>query len=178
MKYPLDFWKIKLHDNMLRKNFYKLKLFKDELYDLEDITYMFNKKQINTINKYARDLPQNMYIAGGSLISILRGNKINDIDIFTVGSEDECQRSLITFSSRLFPMGEYEIYHYTPVIKFSKNAVTFRQDNIYQVILRSYRSPSEIVHGFDLDSCGIIFVNNNINFLDPERASPSYIYRL
>lgn len=63
-----------------------------------------------------------------------------------------------------------------------------------QGILRLYSCPSEIVHGFDVDCVGILYdpssdklyatlrafsaFQNKRNVFDPERASPSYVFRL
>jgi hypothetical protein len=61
-----------------------------------------------------------------------------------------------------------------------------------QVILRSYRSPSEVLHGFDVDSCCLGYdgeriyltaraqnaLRKGINTVDFGRLSPSYEYRL
>lgn len=71
-----------------------------------------------------------------------------------------------------------------------------------QIILRHYKAPTEIVHGFDLDCCGILWDGtyrvvgshrvpnlwateravyaheHHVNWFDPGRVSPSYAYRL
>lgn len=83
----------------------------------------------------------------------------------------------------------YEKYEGYYVV--SKNSVTIGS---IQCILRLYRAPTEIVHGFDIDCCGILYdpstgklwctkralwsYHNKENIFDPERSSPSYVYRL
>lgn len=89
MKYPLDFWKIKLHDNIVREHFYKLKLYRKPLFDLQDITYMFNEEKIGRLEFFTDIFEDGMYLSGGSIISILIGRNVNDLDIFVVGNEDE-----------------------------------------------------------------------------------------
>lgn len=152
MKYPLDYWKIKLHDNLLRDFFYKLNLYEDPIFDLVDITNLFTHEDISKIYNYRKFLDEDMYIAGGSLISILKNEKVKDIDIFVVGDKDECQMKLDNFINKLV---DYSI------ITFTKNSVSIRyydtsdyhsddsdftnddmdgEEDYYQVILRSYRS--------------------------------------
>jgi hypothetical protein len=60
-----------------------------------------------------------------------------------------------------------------------------------QIILRQYKCPAEVVYGFDVDCCSILYdgVNyytteraqysqlNKINHFDCDRMSNSYIYR-
>jgi hypothetical protein len=60
-----------------------------------------------------------------------------------------------------------------------------------QIILRSYKCPAEVVYGFDVDCCSILYdgVNyystercynsheNKINHFDCDRMSNSYVYR-
>lgn len=210
MEYPLDYWKIKLHDNWVRDNFYRMKLYENPLYDLIEIKlsdfdsiestlderamdskyYKAEKDRYNKhnykVNKYydyqqiLNDIPSGAYIAGGFLLEILGiTNKSSDIDIFFTSKE--------TF----YDMITMKNYYGYPIL--SENSVSFRKgERKYQLILRLYKSPSEIVHGFDLDCVGVLYYNhkfyatkrtyysikNKINFFDPDRASPSYYYRL
>lgn len=85
-------------------------------------------------------------------------------------------------------------------IERSENAITinltarigFISKNIkFQIILKLYSGPSEIIHGFDIDSCCVLFDSNfymteraefamktwynTVNF---KRLSPSYSYRM
>ena len=73
------------------------------------------------------------------------------------------------------------------------NALSFKtQTAEYQIILRLYRSPSEILHGFDVDCCSLGWdgktlwmtqralysICNGYNTVNFGRLSPSYEYRL
>ena len=73
------------------------------------------------------------------------------------------------------------------------NALTFKNHlGEYQLILRLYRTPSEILHGFDVDSCclgwdgktlwmtqrALYSICNGYNTVNFGRLSPSYEYRL
>mgnify|MGYP006908214950 CR=1 FL=1 len=75
----------------------------------------------------------------------------------------------------------------------TSNAVTFIQGKEeYQLILRLYRTPSEILHGFDVDSCcfgwdgqrlwmtqrALYAICNEVNTVNFDRLSPSYERRL
>lgn len=76
----------------------------------------------------------------------------------------------------------------------TKNAVSFRcgLKREYQAILRLYRTPSEILHGFDVDSCclgwdgqriwmtqrALYSICNGLNTVNFDRLSPSYERRL
>ena len=79
----------------------------------------------------------------------------------------------------------------------TKNTVTFivgeaRRKQDYQLILRLYRTPSEILHGFDVDSCclgydgkdiwatqrALFALSQGYNTVNFDRLSPSYEHRL
>jgi hypothetical protein len=61
-----------------------------------------------------------------------------------------------------------------------------------QIIMRLYQSPAEIIYGFDVDCCGILYDgekfyctergkyshDNKINHFDIDRMSKSYCYRM
>lgn len=73
------------------------------------------------------------------------------------------------------------------------NAITFKNRNSeIQIILRLYQTPSEVLHGFDVDSCCLGFdgndvwmtqracfaIKNGYNTVNFNRLSPSYELRL
>lgn len=75
----------------------------------------------------------------------------------------------------------------------SANTVTITVGKLdFQVVLRIYRSPSEVLHGFDVDSCAVGYDGNHIwathralfalingyNTVNFNRLSPSYPFRL
>jgi len=121
-----------------------------------------------------------------------------DLDVFTTNSKDAINQirdnntidyyisdHSITFNTIIhteYPVSDYELkYH-----KYGRGSA--------QLIFREYMTPSEIVHGFDLDCCGYIYdvttdklyrtkraaysTKIKINFFDPTRSSPSYASRL
>ena len=82
-----------------------------------------------------------------------------------------------------------------PQIKCTRtaNAITFKSEfSEVQVILRLYQNPSEVLHGFDVDSCCLGFdgadiwmtqracfaLKNGYNTINFNRLSPSYELRL
>lgn len=122
-----------------------------------------------------------VFVAGGCLYSILYGYEISDIDLFLYGlSEAEAEATLLEIRDILTEL--YEEHTFATVIR-TQNAVAFafnrsigREGRVpppdegsffsltreVQVILRLYRTPSMILHGFDLDSCAIGFDGNHL----------------
>lgn len=171
--YPLDFWKIKLYDSWVRDNCYRLGLFKDPYYGL--IKLEVKEKRVTKIAKKIGQLPEGHYIAGGAALYMAGlSDRHSDIDIFTTNIE----------SSNKWLTEHVDLPWY------SSNSVNL--DNRVQLILRCYTCPSEIVHGFDVASCAIIYDGKDIwctvrayyslihelNWLEPDRSSPTYIHRL
>ena len=185
--YPSDYWKIKLIDNWIRDRFYELKLYeKDPYYGLIKHHSWRNKKN-NLV------LPKGAYIAGGyALYLAYCTDSYKDIDIFFTE-----ETALYEFLSKYKKEDEY----INVVVK--PNTISFHTQVIddnktkwvdIQCILRLYKSPSEIVHGFDVDCVGVLYdthtgniymteratyaCSEKVNWFDPTRASPSYAYRL
>lgn len=218
MKYPHDFWIIKLRDNWIRDNFYRLKLFEENpYYGLYKIPC---KESINSdANMNSRrpewkfPIEKGAFIAGGAALYMAgysRKYHINDIDMFFT-SEDiairqmnaiaEFNKKLIQASDMTRDKDEW-IEKESLVFKTDQSISTrILFDTGYgyiqpkykvQYILRLYSCPSEIIHGFDLDCCGVLWdgenlwatqrtlyaLRNKVNWFDPERASPSYAFRL
>lgn len=244
LDYPLDFWKIKLRDNWIRNNFYRLALY-DENVDqpelliqrgpyvgLVDMTNLFN---VNTISK-PRLLPDdlnvfnkvvtfdgNIILAGGSIISFLMDypRKPKDLDFFITSKNPRVGEDKIVEIMNNYRRINYQTFGYSeykeeespddeepedqsviPKIHNAKfrinrvvrtaNSVTIGKSTKYQVILRLYTSPSEVVHGFDLDASGIFYdgekiwatlraeyaIKTKTNYFDFARMSPTYGYRL
>lgn len=136
-----------------------------------------------------------VFVAGGAIFSILSGGKIKDIDIFFYdqGNLEERIKQLmgpmLKTAKQLFIDARS---HKTLFIR-TKNSLTITttgQD--FQIILRHYSTPSEIIHGFDVDSCCMGYDGKNIwftqralfalyngyNTVNFERLSPSYEHRL
>lgn len=219
--------------------------------------WKYIEKNLNKLNELL--INDNIFIAGGSIFSILFGTHSSDIDIFLYGIDSVDAKDTIKkiykmlsnksrgylnagilksegnfggiyrnaqqfpeeiaidiiLSSRnnLNKRGHIESHnnvysidddldvHYFNRYNFNitrtKNALTFSFgyfENIkdYQIILRLYQTPSEILHGFDVDCCcmgynrdglwmtqrclySLTYGYNTVNF---NRMSPSYEYRL
>lgn len=192
--YPSDYWNIKLYDNLIRSNFYNIReIIDDPLFGLEDITHMLIPNRVKSVVHNIKTITKDIYIAGGS--AMYMGGVIDDtrdIDIFLTNRnaisdillESNLVRQLDNCIS--YRMSSYSDKHSYPF--------SYGTDTTMQIILREYKTPSEIVHGFDLDCCGYVYhpfsgklyrtyraaysTNVKKNFFDPERSSPSYAIRL
>lgn len=129
---------------------------------------------------------ENVVVAGGIIFFLLYDAPFGDIDLFLFGlTEEEADAKLQEILS---------LVEYTSIVR-TENAVTVhnRKTGIrVQVILRIYRTLSEILHGFDVDSCCLGYYEGQIystkrclealkfgmNVVNFERLSPSYEYRL
>lgn len=129
-------------------------------------------------------------VAGGAVYAALTGTTAGDIDLFIHGQYDY-QQALEKIRAAL----QYRSKNETPHYIRTANAVSVEctADGVYrQVILRHYRSISEIIHGFDVDSCcfafdgehvwatqrGLFALTHGYNTVNFDRLSPSYIPRL
>lgn len=140
-------------------------------------------------------ITNHVMIAGGYIFSKLFGCKTNDIDMFIHSCDESTGLKIIKIIATKLEE-TLELTNYDYMIIRTNNALTINiKDNYdYQIILRLYSSPSEIIHGFDVDCCcmgyipgqnKIIMTNralysienghNNVSF---DRLSPSYEYRL
>ena len=183
MKYSLDYWKVKLIDNWIRDNLYRLKLYEDSPY--YRLRYIFRKK---LASQCILKLPPGAYIAGGYAM-YLAGyiDTYKDIDVFFTNKETayafiELNKKYL-HSAHLGPN--------TFSMKYSSGRPNYDNAKV-QLIFRLYIAPTEIVHGFDLDCVGVLYdgaklwatertlyaIEHKINWFDPTRASPSYAYRL
>lgn len=176
-EYDLDFWKVKLMDSWVRDNCYKLNLFKDPYYDL--IKLKANPKRVQKVLGYASvSIDDGLYIAGGAAMYMANiTDTYHDVDIFSTN---------LDHANRIIN----QVIQEQGSVYATSNSVTLSPD--VQLILRQYSCPSEIVHGFDVGCCGVIFdgkdlwctqrayycIKHKCNWLEPDRSSPSYIYRL
>ena len=225
MKYPATTWGMKLRDNWIRDNFYRLELWKDPLYGLQNLPM---------VRDLPIKIPKGWYVAGGAALWMAgKIDKLADIDLFTSMSKEEAMESLQFLNEnwtaetkkKHLPMlyrAEVNIYG-APIlgkryeVRVTENSITYTElverknssavDKYkVQLILRLYKSPSETVHGFDLDCVGAVYVpyetptqqgiiynqdqsiyctqrtlfslSKRTNWFDPTRVSPSYAYRL
>lgn len=140
----------------------------------------------------------NYFIAGGRIFSALFGTESNDIDIFLHScNAKQAEQLLFEFYLGINKsLDRIKDYSATNVTR-TKNTVTFNiathnTSTDYQFVLRIYQTPSEVLHGFDVDSCCFGFDGTNIwatqralyaithgyNTVNFDRLSPSYEYRL
>lgn len=139
-----------------------------------------------------------VFVAGGCLYSILFGTPLADIDLFLWGmNTEQANKTVLRIRDALAKI--YGKGCFATIIR-TQNAITFTfrhglaqylSDEV-QIILRLYQTPSEILHGFDVDSCCIGYDGNHLwvtrralfalrngyNTVNFDRLSPSYEARL
>lgn len=140
---------------------------------------------------------ENVFVAGGSIFGTLFKAKYKDIDLFIYGLDEEETENKIKEIIKAIR----KLRTITGVYR-SVNAITIKTTSKYsdvkpvflevQIILRLYKTPSEVIHGFDIDSCCMGYDGDNVymtprcayslsvgyNTINFERLSPSYQYRL
>jgi len=159
-------------------------------------------------NEIKRILPQevkeHLVIAGGSVDKHIKNLVLgkSDIDFFIYGLSQEHGNILVKFVHKQLTTN-FIMKTYDSKIYINDNVTFFdiyvgSQKIKFQFINRLYESKDQIVHGFDVDSscllvdlliddlnksifmterCAYSYVNN-INTVNFDRMSPSYIYRL
>ena len=165
----------------------------------EQVPYEINFNELFIkLNKIFEGYTDNIFICGGAALGyyMLNNNDItvesNDIDLFISSREDKqiTNENIRNIVDRLF------LFDYILDIKESSGAISFNfEDGLkIQIIKRIYSSPSEIIHGFDIDiSCILVTLTDNkiyitnrglyallkqVNTINFERLSPSYAHRL
>ena len=183
MSFPTQFLEIKEEEDEIRSTFYEKKLYEDPFYKLHKFDpVIFLKEDVTCIfNNILKIAGKGAVIAGGSIVSNLE--KHSDVDIFLYGlTEKEAEEVILNFSLQRYDT--CRINHHCASFKIWGTEI--------QIIRRIYKSPAEILYGFDIDCCGILYdgkdiwctrraqyaIENKINHFDPERVSPSYPYRL
>ncbi|KYQ89839.1 hypothetical protein DLAC_09816 [Tieghemostelium lacteum] len=138
----------------------------------------------------------NVFVAGGAVLGCTLNQpstnafQNSDIDIFLYGLTEtqatDKLKEILTFIQNKSP---------NTTIARTKYAVTFLNEYPYrnvQVVLRIYKSPAEVLMGFDIDCCSIGFdgqrvsaiprardaIVNGINIVDMSRRSTTYETRL
>ncbi len=202
LQYPSDYWAIKLHDNWVRDNMYRLNLLEDPFYDLVEVPIK--------AKNYIKSLPAGIYAAGGYALYLSGYAKastkgldkyvegcqytFSDVDLFTT-SKEAVGELLLSLEERV-RVGDHTVDFPIQCLENKDNLLIHRPCYKGQIILRLYKAPTEIVHGFDLDCCGFLLsyddgtprlwatkralwaAENGINWFDPDRMSPSYAYRM
>ena len=168
-----------------------------------EIDEELSKLKAEIYNTLAEDMNRHIFVAGGKLFSILFGVKTGDVDMFLYACNDETAVNIIKDFIDWKKYVDKETYGYDKYITRTKNAVTLRiqyrklegmiKNSIdFQFVLRLYKTPSEILHGFDVDCCCIGYdgkdiwmterayqsITNGYNTVNFDRLSPSYEYRL
>lgn len=155
------------------------------------------QRRLNLLSLY---LLPGVVIAGGAIFSILFGQKVHDIDLFIYGKTEAEAEQIIRAIAKVVeldntvPLDDKFRSLKLPKVSRSRNAVTFHQKGKpdVQVILRLYQTQSEIVSGFDVDSCclgwdgkclfgtyrGVYALENLTNTVNFDRLSPSYERRM
>lgn len=159
-------------------------------------------------------IPDGTYIAGGYAMYLAGwSDKYKDVDLFFTRKDaliellKEICSDMTEVKGVKYVESTDDDEDYSDHFRVTKNSVelihgsvTATGDNLsiqrpsIQGILRLYSCPSEIIHGFDVDCCGILYdpssdklyateralyaFLNKTNIFDPERSSPSYVYRL
>ena len=137
----------------------------------------------------------NVVVAGGSVLkSVLKIENRKDIDLFIYGLN-----SIEEYNKKIYYIIEFiQTKHLLHSIYINDNCITIKyiiKNEVYkkiQIILRTYKTKSEIIHGFDVDSSCILYDGSNfwvterfkysltylVNTIDYDRMSPSYEARL
>lgn len=205
LEYPDSFFSVKVYDNWVRDNFYRYEdIMENSLFGLEEV-HGDEKRLKDVLDVFRGTMPTNSYIAGSAAMYIAGiVDDYTDIDVFVTNKNavDAIKNSivnvreiLVTTNSITFQRFKqnrrneihWQLERRTPVHRIPNTGPKY-----IQVILREYKTPSEIVHGFDLDCCGYILVDGKVyrtvrakystelglNFFDPSRSSPTYANRL
>lgn len=145
-------------DNKYKDPYYGLVKLTSELWEsihhpeVEGDEFVYNKTKLvkndwDIVQKHLLELKEvineNTLVAGGAVFSSLFENKgkKGDIDIFIHGLDEQQAKQEIL---KIRDKGFYYCCR-------TANTLTF--SNRYQVVLRLYQTPSEIIHGFDVDCC-------------------------
>lgn len=163
---------------------------------------------VRAINYYLGDYAKYVCIAGGFSYAKYLFESYNqtvgfsDIDLFIHSCDEETANKIIPILGKITGCQIYEnenvflsIFDNYEDSKGDRD-ILFIDDNkaiSVQIIKRLYTSPSQIIHGFDVDCCCILTTMDNktyitergfyaikhaYNVLNPERMSPSYEHRL
>jgi hypothetical protein len=107
-----------------------------------------------TLTEFLKRYKGKVVLAGGAIVCLMLGLEVKDYDLFFVNISDR---------KEAFKIIEYFI----KVIKnlegfiITPNSWTVKCTNKYQFIFRNYQNIDEIMLGFDLDCCCIVFDGEN-----------------
>ncbi len=202
-----------LHEEDMRKNMYKPRkqgLYLDPLYGLLELnfetpihtgslidspdilTWKVLQKTFSTFSDRGGILSKikGVFIAGGYILSRFLDFDANDIDIFLITSDVQEADKIICEVHKAITTD----LRFPPIITRTKNSITYSTGlhPKIQIILRLYRTPSEVLHGFDVDCCAVGYwqgkfymtqraayaLRRGYNTVNLNRLSPSYEHRL
>lgn len=149
----------------------------------------------NFTTKFFKEFPNlkdlnfsNVLIAGGSISSILTDQHVKDIDFFFYGlSPDDATGKMVDIIEHL-NQDDCKLHF----VKNKYALTVYIDKQMYQFIFRCYKSISQILHGFDINSSAIGFdgkqlyttkvgdfaFSAGINIIDLTKRSPTYEVRL
>jgi hypothetical protein len=147
---------------------------------------------------FAENGKQGAIIAGGRTVALLHNTTITgqDVDIFVVAPDLAAATKVVdsvvgcitkTYKDFVITTGK----HTFDINIFALEDNAYKCVEKFQIILRVFPSPSHVVHGFDIDVCGVLYdgdttwctqnaaraMNNGFNLLDENKLSSSAVYR-
>ena len=208
--FSLDFYSVRLRDRWIRDHMYSEGLVNIHNYGLTEITQQLQEElelnireeQVERLNILCAIDPKIVVAGGSTLCALGIIDRTSDYDLFIVGNEGQSVLNRLkeisdrTYNS-LFNPGDIMITSVTErctefLLGMGEGSSGSTISMRCQVIHRLYRSRSEIIHGFDLDCCGVLYYNNKFycteralhslrnrcNVVDYARSSASYSHRL
>lgn len=147
---------------------------------------------------FADDGKQGAIIAGGRTVALLHNTVLpgQDVDIFVVAPSVESANTLLdriiksirgAHKHARVAWGRYTV----DIDVFERVDTKYVCVEKFQIIMRVFASPSHVVHGFDIDLCGILYdgkntwcthnaaraLANGFNLLDENKLSSSAVFR-
>jgi hypothetical protein len=161
-QYPLHIWKMKLKYYWVKDNYYKYNLGErdDGLYGLIEIPIK-NSFSIEYERRKKMPIVEGLTIAGGAAL-FMSGytNVFSDIDIFPLNKKVAMDYIGLLRSSfgENMEVTASTVNAYVDITPIIDGVIVNRYGNRIglQVIKRLYSSPSEVVHGFDIDCSGFV----------------------
>lgn len=188
---------IKMHyGNIYSRNNMLIEFNKQNKNNLDNLTYI-----ILVIKAVFNEYSQYICIAGGFALAYYTFKNygyttyFDDIDLFIHSCDEITANKILNLLSNL-TNNELYISENAIISSFGDDTLTNGNEPIYktiQIIRRLYKSPAEIIHGFDVDSSCILVnldgeiwttqrgaysIKNGYNVVNFDRLSPSYEYRL
>ena len=177
--------------------------YKEDKEDNEDYVEIRDQKKFN--EEIRNKLPitsdilrkfNNVAVAGGIISRLLNNDgrfMSSDIDIFTYGIKDPESATNNIMNIVEYINDTYNGYNFTIIKTNFALTIKIHDLNItIQFIFRLYNTMSEIIHGFDIPSCSVIYdghnvyfttmsyfaYKNNVNIVDVSRYSTTFEHRI